>query len=124
MKTTARTYLDLKSRTTRRAAYPNIVINRVRAQRQTARDNATLILAGLTLPAPALHGHSALHRQQAIDAYGRRLELIVKAEFARNLLGDAHASEASAFVSTLLGEIESGALRSSVTHVPAAASLQ
>lgn len=100
---TARTSVDPKGPARHiRPPYASKVITRVRTQHQIAADNAKLIDAGLTPPAPALHGHSALHRQQRIDAYGQRLEMLMRADFERQ------AMRLSAFLGSIVHGIDAG----------------
>jgi hypothetical protein len=99
--------------TARRPPYANKIIARIRARQQTAADNAKLIDAGLTPPPAALHGHSALCRQQGVDAYGQRLEMLMRADFERQ------AVQLSAFIGSVIGDIDAGRLQGRMAPAPA-----
>lgn len=96
--------------TARRPPYANKIIARIRARQQTAADNAKLIDAGLTPPTAPLHGHGALPRKLAVDAYGQRLEMLMHADQAMRL---------SAFLSSVLSDIDAGSLPGCIVPAPA-----
>lgn len=109
---TARTHVD-PAKAVRRQPYANKIIARIRARQQTASDNAKLLAAGLTPPTPALHGHGALPRKLAVDAYGKRLEMLMRASFERQ------AVQLSAFISALAEDIDASHLPGCIVPAPA-----
>lgn len=88
--------------TARRPPYANKIIARIRARQQTAADNAKLIDAGLTPPTVPLHGHGALSRKLAVDTYGQRLEMLMRADFERQ------AVQLSAFIGSIVHGMDAG----------------
>jgi hypothetical protein len=84
-----------------REQHPNKIIRRVLDRQQRAKDTAQLVAAGKPLPT-APHGHSSHHRQIAIAAHCRRLELLIETDFLR-LQGQQVADK---FLAELLADLE------------------
>ena len=112
---TARTHVD-PNKALRRPPYANKIIARIRTRQQTASDNATLLASGLTPPAAPLHGHGALPRKLAVNAYSKRLEKL------RRVAVEHQAVPRSDFLASVIEDIEAGDMPGH--FVPAPAHLQ